>query len=436
MAKDKQGVLDDIFANDPFDLLALKSVSHPPLNEDDRLIASFKMINTFYAQHQRAPNSQGDIQEMQLYSRLTAIQQDPEKIRLVMPHDQFNLLTQHPVDFSACSYGVEINSIPKKTPPLAKSHVSKPIQSLDDIFNDEMFNTLVDHDSEINALFEIKNIPTQNEIDARASADFVARRKPCKDFKQYEKIFNTVQQELREGKRKLVPFKQDNLDQGVFYVHNGILLFLESIEFQEEVMAFKSGKRQRKDGRTRIIFENGTESNMLYRSLYKALSLNGYGVSESNEQTNAQFIENFNTKVEKDEADHKTGFLYILQTRSERADIQAIPNLYKIGFSSTDIKQRLKNAAQEPTYLMADVKLIRAYECYNMNPQKFEKMLHYFFGDSCLDIDVFDKNGKRHTPREWFIAPLSIIENAIGLILAGEISQHRYDAIYELIVKR
>lgn len=108
---------------------------------------------------------------------------------------------------------------------------------------------------------------------------------------------------------------------------------------------------------------------------------------------------------------------------------QVISNLYKIGFSSIDIQKRIKNAEREPTYLMAAVQLVRAYECYNMNPQKFEKMLHYFFGEVCLDVDDFDDKGKHHTSREWFIAPLPIIENVIGLILAGEIYNHQYDSI-------
>jgi hypothetical protein len=37
---------------------------------------------------------------------------------------------------------------------------------------------------------------------------------------------------------------------------------------------YKSNVRNRKDGRTRCIFENGTESNMLYRSRYKAFLAN------------------------------------------------------------------------------------------------------------------------------------------------------------------
>lgn len=85
---------------------------------------------------------------------------------------------------------------------------------------------------------------------------------------------------------------------------------------------------------------------------------------------------------------------------------------------------------------MAEVRIVMAYKCYNMNPQKLEQLLHNFFGNSCLNIDVFDKDGNRHTPREWFIAPLDIIEQAIHLIISGDIVKYRYDSTNEEIVSR
>lgn len=85
---------------------------------------------------------------------------------------------------------------------------------------------------------------------------------------------------------------------------------------------------------------------------------------------------------------------------------------------------------------MADVRIVMAYKCFNMNPQKLEQLLHNFFGSSCLNIDVFDKNGNRHTPREWFIAPLEVIEQAVHLILSGDILNWIYDSIHEQIVSR
>jgi len=397
MDKDKK--LQEIFENDPLGLLNIKPSTSPARNEDERLVASFEEINDFFEKNNREPAQGGGIQEHQLYSRLKSLRESPTKTEMLKDHDKHGLL----------------------------NYEQKQITSLDDILNDDSLG-LLDDDSE--GLFEFKHIKKQDE---RASADFVAKRKPCKDFDKYEPIFKEVQKDLSGSKRKLIPFKEENLREGDFYVHNGVLLFLEGVDFEEEVQQFKSGRRLRKDGRTRIIFENGTESNMLYRSLYKALLANGKVVSENIDKVNEKFIEKFSNITDEDK---EAGFIYILKSKSDKQEIREIQHLYKIGFSKIAVEERIKNASQEPTYLMADVRIVMAYKCYNMNPQKLEQLLHNFFGNSCLNIDVFDKDGNRHTPREWFIAPLDIIEQAIHLIISGEIVEYRYDSQDERIVGR
>ena len=219
-------------------------------------------------------------------------------------------------------------------------------------------------------------------------------------------------------------FKQDNLEADNYYVHNGVLLFLKSVDFESEVKAYKSGSRERKDGRTHTIFENGTESKMLYRSLYKALLDNGKAVSQTNKSYNENFIENFN---EVNEEDVHGGFIYVLQSKSEKLEIKSIPNLYKIGFTKQSVEERIKNASEQPTYLMADVKIITTFKCYNIEVLKLELLLHNFFGNACLDVNIFDKQGNIFSPREWFIAPLKIIEEAIELIIKGTIVNYTYD---------
>jgi hypothetical protein len=91
------------------------------------------------------------------------------------------------------------------------------------------------------------------------------------------------------------------------------------------------------------------------------------------------------------------------------------------------VEERIKNAVVEPTYLMADVRIVMAYRCYNLNTYRFEQLIHNFFGEACLNIDVFDGAGNRYSPREWFVAPLDVIEQAIHLIISGEIVKYRYD---------
>ena len=133
------------------------------------------------------------------------------------------------------------------------------------------------------------------------------------------------------------------------------------------------------------------------------------------------------------EEDKESGFIYILKSKSVNPEIQAIPNLYKIGFSTTAVEERIKNAFQDPTYLMADVKIVTTYKCYNLTTQVFEKIIHTFFGSVSLVIDIFDNKKVRHSPREWFTVPLKIIEEAIPLIISGEIVHYRYDNEKEMV---
>jgi hypothetical protein len=126
----------------------------------------------------------------------------------------------------------------------------------------------------------------------------------------------------------------------------------------------------------------------------------------------------------------------VLQSLSQEEDIASIQNLYKIGYSTVPVQERIKNASEEPTYLMAPVKVIAVFECYNLNPQKFELLLHTFFGKACLNVDVFDKTGKRFSPREWFVAPLHIFEAAANMLINGEIVNYRYDPDSSGIVER
>lgn len=397
---DKDEKLREIFDNDPLGLLNSKTSTSSTRSEDERLVDSFQEINAFYEKHGRAPEQGGSLQEHQLYSRLKSLRENPKKVEILNVHDRYGLL----------------------------KFERKEINSLDDILNDDPLGILGD-DSQ--GLFDLKHIvPTDIE---RAEADFIARRRPCKGFDKYEPLFKEVQKHLAEGKRKLVTFKQENLRPGDFYVHNGILLLLENVEFEEAVQEFKSGRRVRKDGRTRVIFENGTESNMLYLSLYKALLANGSAVTRSSESVRYEFAETFSTVSDVDE---EAGYIYILKSKSERPEIKAISNLYKIGFSKISVEERIKNASIEPTYLMADVRIVMAYKCYNMNLQKFELLIHNFFGAACLNIDVYGKDGKRYVPREWFVAPLDIIEQAVHLIISGEAVNYRYDVDTEAIIKR
>ena len=390
MDRDKK--LKEIFENDPFGLLNVKAAT-PPITQDERLASSFREINEFYEKNKREPDAGNGVQEYMLYTRLKSLRENEQKLRALEPEDKYGLLKNAP----------------------------KKIVSLDDVLSDDKLGIL---SSDADNLFVLKNVP---KIEERDSADFVARRKPCKEFEKYEALFKACQQDLKSGKRKLIKFHENQINEGAYFVHNGILLCVAKLF---EMTVDKEGKR---DGRTLTIFENGTESNLLFRSLGKALFDNGHGVTATDDEANKNVLQNLGDITQEDV---EAGFIYVLKSRSGKEEVSAIKNLYKIGYSKIDIAERIKNAEQEPTYLMAPVAIVTAFQCYNMNPQKLEQLLHNFFGNSCLNIDVFDKDGRRHTPREWFIAPLELIEQAISFIISGEIVKYRYDSNREQIVAR
>jgi len=397
---DKDSILDDIFNNDPLGLLNVKAKTSNVKSADQRLSESFDEINSFYNENNREPEANiSNVTEYQLYSRLKGLRESVSKSEMLESEDVYDLLNVAP----------------------------KEINSIDDILGDNFDDILNTDDA---GLFDFKHTPKEYE---RAQADFVARRKKCKDFDKYEHLFKEVQSDLSNGKRQLIEFREDNLRKGDYYVHNGVLMLLAEVNISQDEQSFSSGKRIRKDGRTLCVFENGTMSNMLYRSLGKILYSNGKVVTQNMDKVNEKFIENFSDINSEDEV---SGYIYVLKSLSTDTDISAINDLFKIGYSDVSIATRIKNAENEPTYLMAPVKEVAAWKCFNMNTQKFEQLIHNFFGSSCLNVTVRDNKGIPHSPKEWFIAPLKLIEQADELIISGEVIHYRYDGENTVIVNR
>ena len=379
--------LQKLIEDDDLGLLNVKPKQSAAATADERLIASFTQINQFVAENGREPESGKGIQEHQLYARLNGIRESVEKMEALASLDEHGLLNVQ----------------------------RKEISSIDDIFDDDDLGIL---GNEAESIFTLKHVSKETTM-----PDYVASRKPCKDFETFEAKLTKCQADLTAGKRKLWPFKNEQqIQKGYFFVLKGVLLYVAEVGDIEK----SNGK---KNARLRCVFENGTESNMLLRSLAAELYKDGRRVTEHEDH----LLDGFNDITEEDEA---TGYIYVLRSLSTKPDIQEINDLYKIGFSTVPVEQRIKNAENEPTYLMAPVHIVEAYQCYNMNPQKLEQLLHTFFGSSCLNIDIFDGDGQRHTPREWFIAPLDIIEQTIHFVLNGDIVNYRYDSDKQEIVGR
>lgn len=414
---------EDIFADDEFNLLEVKPENRR-ITEEERLLQSFQDINDFISEHGRSPERENGFKERMLAARLQGFVEDPIKISALSAFDKFDLL---PV--------VEVldAELSEEIPPVEVADeidfASIQVTSFDDLLNVDPFNLLGGVDEEQLQIFDTSNLPQLDKD--REKTDFVARRKRCKDFEQYEPMFKAVHADLRSGDRKYIEFKAGTLQAGTFYIHKGVIFLLESIEVTRADHYKEDGTRVRFDGRTRCVFENGTESNMYLRSVEKMLYDEGSAISHSNRTDTETLLKNINLVNENDQ---ESGFIYVLRSKSTDPIIRGIKNLYKIGVARHSVEDRIKNAKDEATYLMADVHLISKLTCYNLNAYKFEQLMHTFFAAVCLDLEVADKNGFKTRPREWFVAPLVVIEQAVDLFVSGEIVKYRYDAAAERII--
>lgn len=389
MSKNYDKLLE-IFSEDSLGILDIKSEKSKITTEDERLIDSFKEINNFYKKNNREPMRSNDIIESKLFFRLSNIRQDQSKCNALIEYDEFGLLKKD--EF------LEVNSI-------------------NDIFNNDSLSILEDDDESI---FDIKNIPKKIN-----KPEYVASRKICKDFELFEDIFKNCHLDIKEGRRQLKQFtNSQQIEKGHFFILKGVLLYIDNVG----EITIENGV---KNARLRCIFENGTESDMLLRSLAASLYKDGRRVTESTINMTNGIFGNFNSVTDDD---NETGYIYILKSKSKDKKIKSISNLYKIGFSTTSVEDRIKNAEYEPTYLMSKVVIVETYKCYNINVNKFESLLHNFFGESCLDIEVVDKSGNIHKPREWFIVPLDVIQEAINLIINGQILNYKYNCHEQKIV--
>lgn len=377
--------LRTLIEDDDLGLLNVEPKQSNGMTEDERLAESFFEIAEFCRQHGREPqNDMANVQEARLAMRLSSLRKDTEKAKALIDLDEFGLLA------------------PVKQP-----------ESIDDILADDDLNLLGKKPED--SIFDVRHIPDVKEL-----PDYVAQRKPCRDFSRFEPLFKQCHLDLQSGKRILRPFvNEQQIETGEFFILRGVMVYVAD-------MGEKEKKNQKVNARLRCIFENGTEGDLLLRSLARNLYKDGRRITEHEDR----LMDDLNNITDED---GQTGFIYILRSLSTDPQIASLENLYKIGFSTTPVGERVKNAAEDPTYLMAPVKIVETFECFNLNPQKLELLLHRFFGKVCMDADVFDRNGKRYTPREWFTVPLPVIEEAIELIISEKIIDYVYDDELKLI---
>ena len=295
-------------------------------------------------------------------------------------------------------------------------------KELDKLFDDPLLGDITPKEVE---LFRFP--PDMRKVIHKKQADYVAQPKPCEDFYRYADGFKQIHNELRSGKRSLVRIaKTANLKEGHYYIVSGQLVLLEKIRESYE------GSNHALDGRTRCIYENGMESDILLQTLRKNVVSDGYGVTDLESEVKSQFFQ----QPDSDADDIVTGYIYVLRSCSELPEVAGLPDLYKIGFTTNSVEERIANAANDPTYLMAPVQIVATYKVVNLNSQKFEELIHKVLRTVQLAVKVRDADGVEHQPREWFVVPLGIVEQLIARILDGSIVDYVYNPKLQCLEKQ
>lgn len=294
-------------------------------------------------------------------------------------------------------------------------------KELEEIFDDPLLNIT---EREV----ELFDIPTdmRKSMESRNKADYVAQRRLCEDFERYRPLFQQIHQDLRQGRRSLIRIsKTINLQADHYYIVDGQMLLLESIGEKRRSSNFLP------DARTRCIYENGTESDILLQTLRKSVVGGGYAITEVQDEMESNFF----TPADIMEEDRVSGYIYVLRSLSRNPEISNQQNLYKIGFSTNVVEERIANAEHEPTYLMAPVKIVATYKVVNMHSQKFENLVHQLLKAVQFHVTVVDNNGLSHEPKEWFVVPLEIVDVMIEKIMDGTITNYSYNPDMQCLEK-
>jgi len=371
---------------------AKKAVSHTP--REERIIAGFEDIQKFVEEHGRAPvhGEDRDIFERLYAARLDRIKAQKECRDLVAPLDHQGLLSGEPI-----------------------THHTVP-----DELDDDALLAELGVEAEATPITELKHVRSTAE---KRAAEEIANRERCLDFETFKPLFEKVQAELKSGIRSTRKFVKDTglskaeIKAGEFFILGGQTVYVAEVG---ETIKAPNGET---DARLRAIYSNGTESNILLRSLQRALYKDETGRRITEPSAGPLFSD------DADEDDIESGTIYVLRSLSqdpylaENRDV-----IHKIGVTGGDVKKRFGNAKNDPTFLMADVEIVATYKLSNFNRMKLEKLIHRFFEPARLDVKIKDRFGNPIVPREWFLVPLFAIDEAVTRIKDGTISEYCYDA--------
>lgn len=369
--------------------------SHGP--REERIIAGFEDIQRYMDEHGHAPqhSENGDIFERLYAVRLDRIREQQECRDLCIGLDRQGLLSGDQAKFSNADIDLDDDAL------LAELGL----------------------DAVAPAITDLRHVRSSAE---RKAAEDIANREVCADFATFKPLFEQVQRDLDQGIRETRPFElKAEIEPGRFFIVGGQKAYVAE---KGETTVTDHG---RTDARLRVVFDNGTESNMLMRSLQRALNKDEAGRRITDPVAGPLF----SGEVEAD--DQASGTIYVLRSKSDHPTVAANRELvHKIGVTSNDVKQRIAGARLQTTYLMADVELIATYKLFNISRSKLETLIHRIFAPVRLDIQIQDRFGRPVVPEEWFLVPFFVIDEAVEKIKDGTITQYMYDPASAALILR
>lgn len=360
---------------------------------EERVIAGFEEIQKFVDEHNRLPlhGEENDIFERLYAVRLEKIKEKQEFVDLLKEFDNQNILS---------------------------GEIKNTVHIPSDIDDDELLN-LLGVEEEENSITNLKHVKTRAE--KRAVEEF-ANRTICEDFEKFKPLFEKTKKEIENGFRETVRFRKDSgftktlIQEKLFVIIRGQMAYIAD---KGEIFQAPNGEE---DARLRVIYDNGTENDLLQRSLIRAM----YKDETSRFVTTPGLGPLFSDELETD--DLESGIIYVLRSNSNNPLIIENRDVFhKIGVTGNDINKRIVNAKNDPTFLMAEVEVIATYKLANIKRHKLENLIQSFFKNAKLDIDIKDRFGKPVNPKEWFLVPIFIIDEVVKRIKEGTIEDYYYD---------
>lgn len=356
---------------------------------EERIIAGFEEIQRFCEDHGRAPQhgEDRDIFERLYAVRLDRLREQAECRTILESFDHQGLLGGQ-----------------------AHEKTFEP----DELDDDEL---LAELGVGAAAPDDITNLKHVRSVADKRAAEVVATRTVCPDFSIFKPLFAEVRADLETGARETRRFGENaEIKKGEFFILGGQFAYVADVG--EEFVA----EYGRPDRRLRVIYDNGTESDLLLRSFQRAL----YKDEGGRRITDPNLGPLFGSNTEED--DLQSGTIYVLQSKSAHPDIAANRQLiHKIGVTGGKVETRIANATKDATYLLADVEVVATYTLFNINRIKLENLIHRIFEPARLDLTINDRFGNPVKPKEWFLVPLAAINEAVERIKDGTITGYFYD---------